>query len=182
MFQSILPHEFEWPQEDFNVSQLCKEIPSSEFQQFNDLMWLSSLEHVQPASSSALEQQAPGVLIPAEPESQLLTSQKFASPHADLFFYGKDKQLLSKPQNFANLLWPFTLEHNNQPHPTLPVTPFLPQAQYSLNQHSENQHHAHGSKYYAQNGAHHQIQSCPPFDSHKNRQGKFRKIENFGYF
>ncbi|KNZ55293.1 hypothetical protein VP01_2719g1, partial [Puccinia sorghi] len=57
MFQSIPTHGFQRPQEDSRVFQLFKEFPSSEFQRFDDLQWLSSLNHVEPASSSPLHEQ-----------------------------------------------------------------------------------------------------------------------------
>ncbi|KNZ56896.1 hypothetical protein VP01_2291g2 [Puccinia sorghi] len=69
VFQSIPNHEFERPQEDPNASQLHKESLPSEFQHFNDLMWLSPLENVEQASPSPLEQQ----LLPDSASPGLVT-------------------------------------------------------------------------------------------------------------
>ncbi|KNZ51986.1 hypothetical protein VP01_373g2 [Puccinia sorghi] len=100
-----------------------------------------------------------------------MTSHQLTRPHDDPIFSGKDKQLLSEPENFDDMTsWPFTLKHDTQPHLSLPEPLFIPQAQSPLEQHSEIQHHAHGSNDYPQDGAHSQIQSHPPLDNHKDRQ------------
>ena len=181
MLQSMPTHEVERPQGDSNAYQLYEELLSSEFQNFDDLTSLSSLEHVEAAFSSLLDQQlVPGVLIPAEPRSQSMASHKVTRPHDDLLFSWREKQLLSELQNFDDdLSWLSTFEHDDQPHPSPPEPLFLPQAQSSLKKHSEIQHHAHGSKDYSRRGAHNQIESHPPFDNHKDRQGKCGKIEHY---
>ncbi|KNZ59133.1 hypothetical protein VP01_1797g3 [Puccinia sorghi] len=185
MFQSMPTHEFERPQEDSNVFQLNKELLSFEFQDFNDLRWLSSLEHVEPASLSPPEQQlVPGVLIPEKPGSQLMTSHEVTWPHNNLIVSGKEMQLISEPQTVDDLSWLFTPRHDHQPHPSLPEPLFLPQAQESLKQHPAIENYAQSSNDYAQSsndyakskndyaprGAHNQIQSGPTFSNHENRQ------------
>ncbi|KNZ57923.1 hypothetical protein VP01_203g11 [Puccinia sorghi] len=118
MFQSMPTHEFERPEEDSNVSQLCEEFLSSEFRHLDDLSWFSSLGHVQPASSSPHEEQlVPGVLIPAEPKLQSIASHQLTSPHDDLIYSGKDKQLLSELENFDDVSWPLHHAYGSNDYP-----------------------------------------------------------------
>lgn len=180
MFQSIPTHGFQRPQEDSHVFQLFKEFPSSEFQRFDDLQWLSSLNHVEPASSSSRHGRklVPGNLIPPEPSSQSMAPHQATRPHENLICSGSEKQLVSEPEQVDNLSWLFTTEHDDQSDPSPPEPLFLPQAQYLLKPYLAIQKHAHSSKDYAQHGDHSQIQSHPPFDNHKHSQGKCRNIEN----